>query len=256
MFASADSLTRIGEASARRAADQNTKAISRMMMMTSSGPHSDVHERVPTQRSPTHSDRLAVGGDRVGRIGPHAVDSGAAGHHVAVPVADQDPVVALVAVERVGRPGRRASPRTAGRCPGRRSACPCRGRRAARRTPRRRRSSRRRAARGRGRTPVRRRRCRCPAGDDAVVAEAAGDAVVAGPGVDTVVPVAEVDPVVAGEREHAVGAAERRRWCRPPRLPMIRSGPSVPVMSRATAEPAAASVTAPAITVVANRRLR
>ena len=37
---------------------------------------------------------------------------------------------------------------------------------------------------------------------------------------------------------------------------MIRSGPSVPVMVRATAEAAAVSVIAPAITGAANRRLR
>jgi hypothetical protein len=69
----------------------------RMMMMMSSVPSPMyIGSGVPASAR-LHSDRLAVGCHRVARIGPHAVDSGPAGHHVTVAVADEDPVVALVA---------------------------------------------------------------------------------------------------------------------------------------------------------------
>ena len=88
------------------------------------------HRRRKRRVALTRSQSAAT----VSTIRPHAVDSGAAGHDVMDAVADEDPIVALVAVDRVARV---VAPRAAkaGRCPGRPTACLPRARHGSRRSP-------------------------------------------------------------------------------------------------------------------------
>ena len=72
------------------------------MMMTRRVPTPMYMEAAYPSQPSVDSDHLAVSGDRVRGIGLHAVESGTAGDDVAMTVAHEDSVVALVAADRVG----------------------------------------------------------------------------------------------------------------------------------------------------------